>query len=196
MHAEIRSALRGCKTVLDVGCGTNSPMRLFTGLHLVGMDGHEPSLAKARENGTHDEYLLANVNELVNTMTSRRFDACVAFDVIEHLNKEDGWKFMEDLERLVTKRVIISTPNGFLPQRGQNNDLQEHLSGWTASEFRSRGFKVTGLFGWKKLRGEYHHIKYQPQFFWALVSLFSHFIYTRKHPESAAALFCVKDLAR
>jgi hypothetical protein len=191
---EIRSHLRGCQMVLDVGCGDFSPMSYLSGFHLVGVDGYPPAVEEAKGRGTHDEMLLGNVLQLGELFRDRRFDACVALDVIEHLKKEDGWRMLEDMERLATRRVIIFTPNGFIPQRSQHGDLQEHLSGWTAEEMRSRGYKVFGMYGPKKLRGEYHRIKWQPRVFWVMVSLFCHYAYTRTRPEKAAAIFCVKEI--
>jgi hypothetical protein len=159
---------------------------------LAGVDGYAPALQQARSNQTHDEFFLGDVKRLSDIFPSRRFDACVALDVIEHLPKEDGWKMVESMERLATRCVIIHTPNGFLPQQSHDGDLQEHLSGWTAEEMRSRGYEVLGMYGPKWLRGEYHHIKYQPRPFWLLVSMFGHWTQTRTHPEKAAAIFCIK----
>jgi SAM-dependent methyltransferase len=192
--AEIRSALQGCRTVLDVGCGNASPMRFVAGPHLVGIDGYAPALEEARRNRTHDEYILGDVKQLAELCQSRRFDACVALDVIEHLPKENGYQFLDALERLATRRVVIFTPNGFVPQRSKDGDLQEHLSGWTVDDMRARGYHVVGVYGPKSLRGEYHRVKYQPRIFWVLVSLFLHYLHTRSHAERAAAIFCVKDL--
>jgi SAM-dependent methyltransferase len=192
---ELRSVLAGCQTVLDVGCGNFSPMRFLPGIHLVGVDGYARALEEAQKNGTHDEYVLGDVKRIGELFRNRQFDACVALDVIEHLSKEDGWKLSEAMERLGTRRVVIHTPNGFLPQQSHEGDLQEHLSGWTAQEMRGEGYQVFGMYGPKSLRGEYHHIKYQPRIFWLMVSFVVQFIYSRNHPDSAAAIFCVKKLA-
>jgi hypothetical protein len=193
---ELRSVLAGCQTVLDVGCGNSSPMRLLPGIRLVGVDGYAPALEEARKNGTHDEYVLGDVTGIGDLFQNRRFDACVALDVIEHLSKEDGWKLAETMEQLSTRRVVIHTPNGFLPQQSHEGDLQEHLSGWTADEMRGKGYEVFGMYGPKWMRGEYHHIKYQPRIFWLMVSFLAQFVYSRNHPESAAAIFCVKNLGK
>ena len=103
---------------------------------------------------------------------------------------------LDDLERLATRRVVIFTPNGFVPQHSHDGDLQEHLSGWTAEEMRGRGYRVYGMFGPRFLRGEYHHIKYRPQAFWVVVALLAHYGRTRRHPETAAAIYCVKELGQ
>lgn len=190
---ELRSALSGCDTVLDVGCGNISPMRFVNCRKLVGVDGYAPSLEEARKNGTHDEYCLADVRKIGTLLGNRRFDACVALDVIEHLPKEDGWKMVEQMEQLSTGLVIIFTPNGFMPQRSKNGDLQEHLSGWTADEMRAKGYKVYGMYGPKQFRGEYHMINRQPRILWLLASFFRHYTGTLNQPEQAAAILCIKD---
>jgi SAM-dependent methyltransferase len=191
---EVQSALSGCETVLDIGCGNCSPLRFLSGPKLVGVDGYAPALEEAKLNQTHDEYVLGDVKAIGQVFQAKQFDACIALDVIEHLEKEDGWRMLEDMERIARKRVVIFTPNGFIPQRSQNGDLQEHLSGWTAEEMRARGYQVYGMYGPKHLRGEYHRIKGSPRFFWVLWSMFKHYTQTRKHPEQSAAIFCVKSL--
>ena len=194
--SQIRSTLAGCQHVLDVGCGNASPMRFIVKTHLTGLDGYAPALEEARRQGTHNEYYLGNVTQLGRLFTPRKFDACIALDVIEHLHKDDGWRMLEDMERLAIRRVVIFTPNGFVPQKSKDGDLQEHLSGWTADEMRARGYRVLGMYGPKSWRGEYHRIKYQPRPFWVLLSIAAHYLYTRSHPEKAAAIFCVKDLSK
>lgn len=191
---ELRSVLRGCRTVLDIGCGSCSPARFLSEALLVAVDGYAPALEEARRNGSHDEYALGDVKKIGDLFPNRRFDACIALDVIEHLQKADGWRMVEDMERLATKRVVIFTPNGFIPQRSKEGDLQEHLSGWTAEEMRAHGYQVIGMYGPKWLRGEYHRIRYQPRAFWVMISLLGHYLSTRSHPGKAAAIFCVKAL--
>jgi SAM-dependent methyltransferase len=189
---QLQAVLAGCETILDVGCGSGSPLRFVDKGHLVGVDGFGPAVERARALCTHDEYFVGDVRNLEDLFPKRRFDACVALDVIEHLPKEDGWRMLESMERLAERRVVIFTPNGFVPQHSKDGDLQEHLSGWTTAEFSGRGFRVIGMCGPKSLRGEYHVIKYKPRALWALTSLIADYAYTRRHPESAAALLAVR----
>ncbi len=190
----LRKTLNGCETILDVGCGSRSPLRLVPARHTVGVDGYQPALDEARSGGTHDELVLGDVKDIATVFGNRKFDACIAMDVIEHLTKDDGWKMVENMERLATKRVIIFTPNGFIEQKSHHGDLQEHLSGWTAEEMRKRGYRVTGMYGLSALRGEYHHIKYRPKSFWLLAAFLSHYVYAHRRPEKSSAIFCVKNL--
>ena len=192
--AEIAKALRGCSTCLDVGCGGGSPLRLIGVDYLAGVDGHAPSIEEARRNKTHNELHLADVLTIGAHFAARRFDACIALDLIEHLTKEDGHRLLKDMETIASRRVIIFTPNGFVPQSSQEGDLQEHLSGWEVSEMRGLGYEVIGLFGPKSLRGEYHKAKHLPRSIAGVLSTAGHLLYNRSHPESAAALLCVKTL--
>ncbi len=191
----LRKALLGCESVLDVGCGFSTTMRLIGVSHPVGIEGYKPSVDRAKQLNTHDEMIHGNVRELERYFRPKQFDACVALDVIEHLVKPDGVKLMRDMEKIAAKKVIFFTPCGFLPQRHtDNDDLQEHLSGWEPVEMNNYGYRVTGLLGPKKLRGEHHALKSRPRIFWGIVSLFGHFLWTRNHPEKAAAILCVKDV--
>ena len=192
----LRKALLGCESVLDVGCGSSSTMRQLGVSHPVGIEGYKPAVDRAKQLNTHDDMILGDVRELGRHFRPGQFDACVAFDVIEHLEKPDGIKLMRDMEKIAAKKVVFFTPCGFLPQRhAANDDLQEHLSGWEPAEMNNYGYTVTGLLGPRKYRGEYHAIKGRPRIFWGVISLLGHFLWTRNRPEKAAAILCVKDLA-
>jgi len=191
----LRKALLGCESVLDVGCGVSPAIRQLGVSRAVGIDGYQPSVDRAKQLNTHDEMIHGDVRELDRYFHKKQFDACVALDVIEHLIKPDGVRLMENMEKIAAKKVIFFTPCGFLPQRqSANDDLQEHLSGWEPAEMRKNGYDVIGLLGPKKLRGEYQAIKGHPRVFWGIVSLSGHFLWTRNHPEKAAAILCVKQL--
>ncbi len=124
----------------------------------------------------------------------KSFDCVCAFDVIEHLAKEDGLKLINSMERIARKKVIISTPNGFLSQGiHYGNPFQVHLSGWEVKEMKDMGYRVTGVGGLKLLKGEVAKIKWRPEFFWGRISLLSQLIVTN-WPSKAFAILCIKDL--
>ena len=190
------NALKGCQTVLDIGCGASPNMRQLGVPRVIGIEGYAPSVELARQRKTHDEIIQGDVRNLNQYFRPKQFDACVAIDVIEHLPKSDGLQLIKDMERIADKKVVFFTPSGFVPQRHTaNDDLQEHLSGWEPDEMRQYGYQVIGLLGPKALRGEYQVIKRRPVFFWGAVSLGGHFLWTRRRPEKAAAILCVKNLA-
>ena len=49
------------------------------------------------------------------------------------------------MEKVARKKVIVFTPNGFVPQRPYDgNPFQEHLSGWSVDEIH----ELTGIDPW------------------------------------------------
>jgi hypothetical protein len=191
----LRRALEGCESVLDIGCGVSMTMRNIGVTACVGFEGYGPSVERARELRTHDQIVQGNVRELQRFFKPKQFDACVAIDVIEHLDKEGGLQLMRDMERIARKRVVFFTPSGFLPQgHTVAGDYQTHVSGWEAKEMAGYGYEAVGLLGPKSMRGEYHALKRRPRWLWGLLSLMSHFCWTRSHPEKAAAMLCWKTV--
>lgn len=74
------------------------------------------------------------------------FDLVVAFDLIEHLTKDEGYILLYEMDRIACKSSIIFTPNGFVWQPpSKNNSFNAHISGWKATELRK--------LGWSQLRG-------------------------------------------
>lgn len=75
----------------------------------------------------------------------KSIDVSVAIEVIEHLNKSDGIKMIQEIDRVTKNRAILTTPNGFQQVFLASNIYEIHRSGWTASELREFGFKVRGI---------------------------------------------------
>lgn len=190
----MRKELKHCSSVLDIGCGTGSPIRHLKFDYSVGVEAFAPALADAQRKRTHSDFSPASATDLHRHFSPKQFDCCVALDLIEHLTKEQGLKLIQDMESIARKNILIFTPNGFLHQSRHDDDLQEHLSGWTADEMRSLGFRVIGMHGWKALRGEQHKHRVKPAALSGILSALTHFFWTRWNPKHAAAILCIKDI--
>lgn len=140
-------------TVLDLGCGKNSPLRHCRVSYSVGIDLFEPYLKESKKKRIHNDYVLADVRNL--PFAHKSFDVVACIDILEHLTKKEGYKLIKNVEQIAKKKIIILTPNGFLPQaQYDKNVLQIHKSGWTIDEFKRLGFDVKGINGLKFFRGE------------------------------------------
>jgi ubiquinone/menaquinone biosynthesis C-methylase UbiE len=188
-----KKELFDCSTVLDLGCGRNSPIQYVKQpIFSVGVEIFEPYLQESKKKRIHDEYIRADIRKL--EFKPKTFDAVLCLKVIEHLTKEEGYELIRKMERWARKKIIITTPNGFLWQNGyDDNPLQMHKSGWSAEELRELGFKVYGINGWKKLRGYRGSIKYKPKIFWTIISDLTQKIVYR-YPRFAFQLFAVKNM--
>jgi hypothetical protein len=157
------------------------------------VDAFEPSIEKARAAGIHDEYIITRLDAL--DIADKSYDAVILMDLIEHFEKEESRAFLQRLERLARRRVVVFTPNGFLPQPAyDNNPWQEHLCGWDVEDFRKAGYRVQGTLGFKWLRGMYHNPRIRPMFIGERIANLTHRLWTRRRPHLDAALFAVKDL--
>jgi hypothetical protein len=190
---ELEYLLKDCGSILDIGCGDNSPLRLIDkkGKYLVGADIFHPV---SKKQNIHDRYYKMNVLDINKRFKNKSFDAVVALDLIEHLTKEKGYELLKKMELVAKKRIIILTPNGFMKQTADENKFQEHLSGWSIKDFKKGGFKVGGLYGLKYLRGEKAGLRLEPKVFWGIISELTHYLYTKKHPKYSYSLLAYKNI--
>ena len=119
----------------------------------------EPSLqyceALSRMIGPVENTIIVNQDAMsfLKTLTDNSIDSVVLSDVIEHLDKNDGYELLIELERVARNQIAIFTPLGFMPQHfdgagdswGFNEtELQTHRSGWLPSDFNEAwNFKIT-----------------------------------------------------
>jgi hypothetical protein len=199
---QLQKDLSGCKTVLDLGCGPSSPLEYIKNIdHSVGVEAYEPYLERSKKKGIHTEYVKSMIEDL--DYKSNCFDAVIIIGVIEHLKEETGHKLIKLAEKWAKKKVIITTPNGFIAQKSlDGNKLQIHLSGWKYTDMKKLGYKVHGMAGLKWLRQETDSdgmgddllvtMRWHPKIFWFFVSTFSQ-IFTYHFPKYCFDMYCIKE---
>ncbi len=194
-YKNLERLLEDCSTVLDVGCGSNSPIvNIRRHFYSEGIDIFPKSIKESKKNKIHDKYKIGDVLKLEDYYKKKSFDAVIALDLVEHMEKKDSLELIKAMERIAKKKVIILTPNGFYHQdQLDGNPYQTHKSKWELKDFKRLGYKVYGLRGLKFLRGEYASIKFRPWFLWGLIAFISepilYFI-----PQLSYHLFAVKKI--
>lgn len=191
----LKSELTSCNSVLDLGCGYNSPIQHCNVPFSVGIELFDLYLQESKRRAIHDGYIKADIMKV--KLKPKCFDAVVAIEVLEHLTKEEGHTLIERMEMWARKKVVVTTPNGYLPQDGyDNNPLQEHKSGWNTEELQELGFKVFGTGGWKKLRRWGRDMKYiEPIYLWAAISDLTARI-ASNYPRLASQLLATKEMEK
>jgi SAM-dependent methyltransferase len=190
--------------VLDLGCGPNSPVQHCSQVkYSVGVEVFTPYYEQALNNRIHSELYNKDIFEV--RFQENAFDAVLLVEVVEHLPYDMGLKLVELAKKWARKKVIITTPNGYIKQRSlDENPYQEHKSGWTVQELKDLGFAVRGLAGLKCLRHEVEgdsmsegsmlsSIAWRPKSFWFLMASLSQII-TYYKPNLAFELFCINNL--
>ena len=130
-------------TLLDIGCGTGC-LKVFGEHHSTGVDICDESLKVAERRGKFKSLVKCDVRNL--PFSDKSFDGVVCTEVIEHIPKQDGYKLIEDLERIAREIIIYTTPWGAdLLERHSFNPYMQHQCGWTPEEFEDRGYKIYPL---------------------------------------------------
>lgn len=136
------------RSILDMGCGPGEAATLLTlrkHYFTVGCDIYLPNLLTCKLRNSHDALIRCDIRFL--PFRPKSFDIALCTEVIEHLQKEDGYHLIASLEEVARKQVIISTPVGFCHQTPQYGNLfEEHLSGYFPSEFRTMGYSIRGFY--------------------------------------------------
>lgn len=143
------------KSILDIGCEKGGRMRFITSdgrFYSMGVDIWEPYLRQCKRQRIHSEYVLCDVRQLA--FARKSVDVVLCLELIEHLEKEQSFKLVAEMEEIARKQVIISTPVGMHEQPAlDGNPHQEHKSTWSPADLERIGYKVRGhgLLYWNRL---------------------------------------------
>lgn len=190
------------RTILDLGCGEGYPLRYVLSdkdnPEITGVDIFPEALKNAEKSGIYNKLVKADISKLPRNILSKRFDLVFSSQVLEHLPRSKAIAALNTWESLAKKRIVVTTTNGFFPYnpfegKKDKNPFQRHKSGWTATDFRKRRYKVYGqgsrlVYGPKGLIFRYR--KFNP-LLRILALIFAPLVYFR--PSLGTYLICVKS---
>ena len=138
-----RLAIPPFNTLADIGCGLRPQTSIVAKQHTY-VEPHCEYADIIQEKG-HDVVRKTALDFLSNCQD---FDIITMFDVIEHMEKDEG-KEVVNLVKEKARQVFIFTPNGFMSQEETGDTdawgfhgqkWQRHRSGWIPEDFP--GWKV------------------------------------------------------
>jgi hypothetical protein len=144
--SQIKSKLLPTKVVADLGSGIR-PNNFIEADLLICVEPFQGYHAYLKNKYQHTNTLVVNQDALkfLENQPSSSIETIVAVDVLEHLNKQEGYKLLEQMKRVCSIQALIVTSNGYMPQHVSTQDLDEwgyegnvyqtHLSGWELSDF-------------------------------------------------------------
>jgi hypothetical protein len=185
------------KTLLDLGSGSNPhrEIRKSLGINQILVD-----IATTNDLETVIPLNIMDFSAITESLSKiigkEQVDCVVALHVVEHLEKNDSLRLINQMHTWANKLIIIETPNGFVQQKGTSeNPYQEHLCGYTVNELRQLGFKVTGTTGLKFLRNNHSKGSYKIKNTMVYVSDRIIFKYLHYFPKLSFNLFAYKILS-
>lgn len=134
-------------SVLDVACGLSLKSKYLNAKIRVGVDIY-PEYFNHIESDVPYVLIKHDVRNLLDIFPEKSFDVVIACDIIEHLEKEEALKMIQDLEKIARKAVFLETPKGYVPQNIDilgygGHDFQTHRCGWEREELEEMGYQVT-----------------------------------------------------
>ena len=149
-------------TMLDVGCNTGKFVKTFSGSKAVGIDMCDDALAVAQQ---MDNPLLKekcsfqklDAMKILDEFGENSFECVSGCDIVEHLEKDEGVKFIGLCESVASKCVQFFIPVGHHPQNKayqgfDNKRWQTHRASWYPQYMVSLGYSVIYFPDWHNCR--------------------------------------------
>ena len=136
-------------TVLDVGHGygaTGLYIRTRTykqgWCHLVGLEPYQEYHDLMKRVGIYNALYLGYGQDMI--FEDKVFDISIAQHVIEHCKTiNEGYKMLDEMERVTRGRVIICTPNGYTESGPLDGNIDNnHCTGWREKHFKIKGYNT------------------------------------------------------
>ncbi len=133
-------------SVLDVACGLALKSKYIPAQIRVGVDIYEEYFNYI-ESDVPYVVVKYDVRKLRDIFVPKSFDLVIGCDIIEHLEKEEGFELLKQCEEIARKAVVSENPRGHIPQDidilGYGGDhWQTHRSAWEPEEFEKLGYQV------------------------------------------------------
>jgi hypothetical protein len=131
------------QSVLDVGTAIRPQSYIPAPVHLC-IEPHPEYSAQLLN--SHHVVIRSTWDAIMPFFADDSVDSVFALDFIEHLSKDDGYRFLQQAQRIARHQVVVFTPLGFLPQNfddpatldhyGMHGlSWQTHQSGWNVEDF-------------------------------------------------------------
>lgn len=156
MHDIWWTALKGCRTVVEIGCGFGVVLKQMTerGYEAHGVDIFQPYLDYVNVVAPGATWECADGRAWCDTQADCSWDAVMMIDFIEHIPHDIGAETIEHAQRIAKHAVIMETPSGYMPQEAIEgfhigtpgvpdmlNPHQKHVCGWEPAELEALGFR-------------------------------------------------------
>ena len=111
-HHRFVSLLPAKANILDLGCGSGSPVATYMaerGLHITGVDSSPTLLSLCRQRLPDHDWLLGDMRSL---QLPRRFDGVLAWDSFFHLTPDDQHRMFNVFARHAAQSAVLMFNSG------------------------------------------------------------------------------------
>jgi hypothetical protein len=195
LQTNLSNIMKDCSSIADLGCGSRSTVKMcIQNKRLIAIDAWFPVC-----NVIKSQPIVSSVCQAIIPpipLRSSSVDAVVILQVLEHLTKDQGYQLLNDAGRVARRKIVITTPNGFVGQGSYGcNPYQQHICGWSPQEFENLGYSVIGYDGLKLLRKPFSPAMIFPSKFWEILvsfGLFEKYVFDK--PRHGFQLLAYKNI--
>jgi hypothetical protein len=154
------------QSVLDIGCAFRPQDFVAAPVHICcePCEEYMDRLLVETAGIAKFVYLRSGLEGSSKLFPPSSVDSALLVDVIEHIEREEGFASLERLKRVVRRQIGIFTPIGFMPQESHSDGVdpwgmggtewQRHRSGWSPDDFPAGdGWTVIGCHDFHKVDG-------------------------------------------
>jgi SAM-dependent methyltransferase len=180
-------------SVVDLGCGTGYTFGMLKAIdyrgkikgYSIGIDIFPPYLKKQKPKQVYDDVVLCDIRHL----PIHRAELALLIGVLEHLEKKEGIKLLDEL-KTICDNIVLTTTFGWHPLHPEldRNPYQRHRSAWLPSELKRLDFKVI-VYEHPKWVSTLQRILQKTLILRHLITPLSSIIYIRKSPSNILLAF-------
>jgi len=109
-------------------------------VRIVGVEAF-PDYITPVHDYAYNDILIGDARDVLPEI-EEQFELVLAVEILEHLEKADGERFLEQIRRISSKDAIVTTPKEFIPQDYPANPYENHRSLWSKEDLHGAGFKT------------------------------------------------------
>lgn len=118
---------------------------------LIGCDIHLENLRRCRKHNIYDRLFAANAAYL--PFPQNYVDTIICIEVLEHMDKKDAYKAIENFKKIATKKIIITVPKDAINRKTLKderkfinlNTSDEDIKSWIEAERHKSNFSLREL---------------------------------------------------
>ncbi len=108
-------------------------------VRIDGIEGCAAYLTPVHEYA-YNKVMIGNALDLLPSIPADTYDLVLAIDILEHLEKGEGYRFLAEIKRIARHFALVSTPKEFMPQEIPANPYENHRSLWLADDLIQAGY--------------------------------------------------------
>lgn len=108
-------------------------------IRIDGVEGFAGYITPVQE-WAYNQIIIDDALKALSKIDNGSYELVIAIDILEHFSTQDGLRLLDEMKRVSSRAVLISTPKDFIEQKVPANPLENHLSLWGQEDLFASGY--------------------------------------------------------